>query len=281
MKGLTQFPSVLNNMAKQSELDFAVGRGLPQPKVRGHVGHSDIAGAGQGCRQSQIHAANDSRAANTADDCDSTGEPGRRLRPAIQPRGDLRIPVCDAWIQRGRCGGRERALIRCWSRARSAGRVAAGDGTPGDAIGRVAQWFTTTTRSTEIRPGTAATPVDTIPIATTAGTIRTAATPSTGMSSTGSERKHGQHQSRARCPEFRRQSLFRRELLGTPRQLGRKIHGLQRCSVDTLADLAAGLPEPTVLAAGEACTPAASAVSTAVASVGFTAVDDVSLSEVR
>ena len=38
-----------------------------------------------------------------------------------------------------------------------------------------------------------------------------------------------------------------------------------------LADLAAGHPEPTVLAAGEACAPAASAVSTVV-SAGFMAV---------
>src|SRR5215470_1609845 len=59
------------------------------------------------------------------------------------------------------------------------------DGMPGDVIGLMAQWCTTTTRSTEMRLGTAAMPVDIIPMASTADTTPTAITTlSTGMNST-------------------------------------------------------------------------------------------------
>src|SRR5215813_14070212 len=53
--------------------------------------------------------------------------------------------------------------------------AAGGDGLRGDVIGRAALCFTTTMHSTEITLGTAGTPADTIPMASTAATIRTAA----------------------------------------------------------------------------------------------------------
>ena len=93
VKGLTQFPSVLNNMAKSLSWTSQLGEAYHNQKSEVMSAIQSFARAGQSRRESQIDASNDSRAAIAANDRDSAGEPECRLRPAVQPGDDL-------WISR-------------------------------------------------------------------------------------------------------------------------------------------------------------------------------------
>src|SRR5262245_42166064 len=145
------------------------------------------------------------------------------------------------------------------------GPRAAGAGTHGERIGPVVPSFTTTTHSLEIRPGTVATPVRTIPIAMTADTIPTAMKPSTETSSI------------ATVSRTFRAITFRTRTRGHITTTGPEGRQRSAASVDTPAglvvDLAAGLQELTVLAAGAVCAPAGSAVSMVSAAAGSMAGD--------
>ena len=121
--------------------------------------------------------------------------------------------------------------------------VADGDGIPGTVTGMVARWFTTTTTSTETLPGTVATTTaaTTLATATTTPTTRPQSITSIARirtTSTPTVRTHG--------PTTRAHSENRTRLVAW---------------VIASAVMAAGHREPTASAAGGACVPAVSAVA--------------------
>ena len=56
VKALTQFPSVLGNLAAEPYLDFIAGRGVSHAVSRRDGGSSSVAGESIGCRQLEIRA---------------------------------------------------------------------------------------------------------------------------------------------------------------------------------------------------------------------------------
>ena len=124
VKALTQFPSVLGNMAKSLSWTSQLGEAYHNQKTEVMTAVQTLRAQAKAAGNLKSTPQHDRRATDTADDCDSTGEPAGRLRPGVQPRCDLRLPVCDTRIYRGRSGSGECALVRCWNRSRRAdGRV--------------------------------------------------------------------------------------------------------------------------------------------------------------
>ena len=98
VKALTQFPSVLDNLAKNLQLDFRIGRGVSHSGRRCHDGGPGVACQSPSRRQFEIGLADYSRAAVAAGDRDSARQSTDGVRPAVQSCGCLRHAVCNAGI---------------------------------------------------------------------------------------------------------------------------------------------------------------------------------------
>ena len=107
VKALTQFPSVLDNLAKNLSWTSSTGRGVSHASRRCHVGCPGVARKSTSCRQFEIRLTDYGRAAVAASHRDSASESAGGIRSRVQPCGGLRVSLCDSRIRRAsRCGDR-------------------------------------------------------------------------------------------------------------------------------------------------------------------------------
>ena len=89
VKALTQFPSVLQNLAKNLSWTSSLGEAYHTQAAEVMSAVQDVARKSKGCRKSEIGLADYGCAAVTASDRDSAHESAGSLRPAVQSHGCL------------------------------------------------------------------------------------------------------------------------------------------------------------------------------------------------
>ena len=99
VKALTEFPSVLNNMAQNLSWTSQFGRGVSQPAIPSDAGDSDAPRTGEGGRESQVRFTDNRRAAIAANYRDPANESSGGLRPSIQSHCRVWNALHDSWIQ--------------------------------------------------------------------------------------------------------------------------------------------------------------------------------------
>ena len=98
VKALTQFPSVLTNLATNLTWTSSLGEAYHNQSADVMTAIQTLRAQAQGKGKSQVQLSDHGRAAVAADDCDSIGQSAGRLRSAVQPRGDLRLSLCGSQV---------------------------------------------------------------------------------------------------------------------------------------------------------------------------------------
>ena len=116
VKAMTQFPSVLQNMAKNLSWTSALGEAYatqgPDVMQAVQVLRAKAQAAGNLTSGSQIKVVQ----AIAASHRDSIGESASSLCPPVQPGGRVRLPLRDSGIQHCRGGGNRRGCVWGWNR---------------------------------------------------------------------------------------------------------------------------------------------------------------------
>ena len=122
VKALTQFPSVLDNLAKNLTWTSSLGEAYHNQPAEVMAAVQAAARQSQGCGKSQVDSSNHSRTTIAADHRHPTRQPAGRICPGIQSGGNLWHALRHSGIYRRRRGGRWRDRLRRRHRPRRARR---------------------------------------------------------------------------------------------------------------------------------------------------------------
>jgi len=109
VKALTEFPSVLNNMAQNLSWTSQLGEAYHTQQA-----DTDVASEGEGCGQSEVGLADHGCAAVAADHRHSADEPADCVCAAVQSDGYLWDALRGSELHHRRCRGRWGYDLRAW-----------------------------------------------------------------------------------------------------------------------------------------------------------------------
>ncbi len=114
VKALTQFPSVLDNLAKNLSWTSAMGEAYHTQAAEVMSAVQALRAKAKVCRQFEIRLTDYGRARVAASHRDSASESASGIRSRVQPHGGLRLSLCDSRLCRASHGGNRSSCFWSW-----------------------------------------------------------------------------------------------------------------------------------------------------------------------